>query len=81
MDIGQAQQVLKELACVIGFTLKETRKLDQSQEGKIMELIARRNEHRKAKEWKQADEVRDQLLKMGIAIEDTAKGTAWKIAK
>ncbi len=81
MDIGQAQQVLKELACVIGFTLKETRKLDQSQEGKIMELIVRRNKHRKAKEWKQADEVRDQLLKMGIAIEDTAKGTAWKIAK
>jgi len=81
MDIGRAQGVLKELAGVIGFTLQETRKLDQSQEEKILELISRRNEHRKAKEWKRADEVRDQLLKMGIAIEDMPKGTTWKIAK
>jgi len=81
MDISRAQQVLKELAGVIGFTLQETRKVDQSQQEKILELISRRNEHRKAKEWKQADEVRDQLLKMGIAIEDTPKGTIWKMAK
>jgi cysteinyl-tRNA synthetase len=81
MDIVRAQQVLKELAGVIGFTLQENKKLDQAQQEKILELISRRNEHRKAKEWKQADEVRDQLLKMGIAIEDTPKGTIWKMAK
>ncbi|MGA9049175.1 MAG: cysteine--tRNA ligase [Dehalococcoidia bacterium] len=81
MDIGRAQQVLKELAGVIGFTLQESRKLEHSEEEKILELIERRNLHRKAKEWRQADEVRDQLLKMGIAIEDTPRGTNWKIAK
>ncbi len=41
MDIGPAQQMLKELAGVIGFTLQEARKLEHSQEEKILELIER----------------------------------------
>jgi cysteinyl-tRNA synthetase len=81
MDIRQTQLMLTELAGVIGFTLQEEKKLTPDEENKITDLIARRNEHRKAKEWKQADEIRDQLTELGVAIEDTPKGTTWKIAR
>jgi cysteinyl-tRNA synthetase len=81
LDVRSAQNTLKELAGVIGFTLQETRKLSAEEEKEIEALISKRQEYRKAKEWKLADEVRDRLLKMGVAIEDTAKGTVWKISR
>jgi len=81
MDVDKAKDMLQELAGVIGFTLQETKKASGEDEAKIEALIARRNEHRKAKEWKLADEVRNQLTEMGIAIEDTPKGTTWKMLR
>jgi len=81
LDVGNAQNTLRELAGVIGFTLQESKKLSAQEEKEIEALIAARNEYRKAKEWKLADEVRERLSKMGVAIEDTAKGTVWKVAR
>jgi len=81
LDIRDAQNTLRELADVIGFTLKESKKLSAQEEKEIKSLIATRNKYRKAKEWKLADEVRERLSKMGVAIEDTAKGTVWKVAR
>jgi len=81
LDIRDAQDTLRELAGVIGFTLQESKKLSAQEEKEIEALIAARNEYRKAKEWKLADEVRERLSKMGVAIEDTAKGTVWKVAR
>jgi cysteinyl-tRNA synthetase len=78
LDISDAQGILRELAGVIGFTLQETKMVSAAEGQEIEALIAKRNEYRKAKEWKQADEVRDRLVKMGVAIEDTSKGTIWK---
>jgi len=45
------------------------------------ELIKKREEARKAKDWKTADAIRQQLKAMGIVIEDTAQGARWKIEK
>jgi len=42
-------------------------------------LIKERNEARKNKAWARADEIRDQLASQGIALEDTAEGTVWRI--
>jgi len=81
MDIGQAKDMLKELADVIGFSLQDGKKLSDEETATIEDLIAKRNEYRRAKEWKLADEVRAQLASMGVAIEDTAKGTAWKVSR
>ena len=82
MDISGAQQMLKELAGVIGFTLEGKKiQLHGLQEVVIREKIRQRNEFRKAKEWKKADEIRDELLKSGIAIEDSPRGTTWKVVK
>jgi cysteinyl-tRNA synthetase len=42
-------------------------------------LIARRTEARKNKDWGQADKIRDELIEMGILLEDTPEGTVWKV--
>lgn len=45
------------------------------------ELIRKREEARKAKDWKTADEIREKLKGMGIIIEDTPKGPKLKIKR
>ena len=50
-------------------------------ESRIEALINQRTEARKAKDWALADQVRDQLSDMGVAIEDRPEGTVWKIEK
>jgi len=77
MDVSGAQQMLKELADVIGFTLQEG-KVDKAMAAMVEDKIRQRTKLRKAREWKKADEIRDELLKAGIAIEDTPRGTTWK---
>jgi cysteinyl-tRNA synthetase len=81
MDVGKAKDMLKELAGVIGFSLQEKKKASGELEAKVEELIAKRIAFRKAKDWKQADEVRSQLTEMGVAIEDGPKGTTWKLTR
>ena len=39
--------------------------------------IADRNAARKAKDFKRSDQIRDELLAMGIEIKDSAQGTTW----
>ena len=45
------------------------------------ELIKKREEARKNKDWKTADQIRQQLKAMGITVEDTAQGMRWKKEK
>ena len=42
------------------------------------QLIKDREKARQNKEWTKSDLIRDQLLEMGIKIEDTTDGTRWK---
>jgi cysteinyl-tRNA synthetase len=44
-------------------------------------LIEKREQARKAKDWKMADEIRQQLKTMGFVVEDTAQGARWKREK
>jgi len=45
------------------------------------ELIRKREEARKAKDWKKADKIREQLRAMGIVIEDTPEGVKVRFEK
>ncbi|MEM2589369.1 MAG: cysteine--tRNA ligase, partial [Candidatus Bathyarchaeia archaeon] len=45
------------------------------------ELIQKREEARKARDWATADRIREQLRAMGIIIEDTPQGVKWRIVK
>ena len=42
-------------------------------------LIEQRNAARVAKNWQQADALRDRLQKLGIEIQDSAGFTTWKV--
>ena len=44
-------------------------------------LIEKREVARKAKDWKTADEIRQQLKALGIVVEDTAQGVRWRSEK
>jgi cysteinyl-tRNA synthetase len=65
-----------EVIGVIGEVKKE-----ETLPREVEELIRKREEARKAKDWKTADAIRQQLKAMGITIEDTAQGARWKIEK
>jgi cysteinyl-tRNA synthetase len=51
----------------------------QLTEEEIFRSIEERNLARKEKNWKRADEIRNDLLSKGIVLEDTPTGTIWKI--
>jgi len=44
----------------------------------VEKMIQERTDARKAKDWKRADEIRDELEKMNILLEDRPDGTIWK---
>ncbi len=70
-------QRLAVLCDVMGIIVeKETEMLDED----IEALIRERQEARKAKNFKRADEIRDQLQEMGIILKDTREGVTWKRA-
>lgn len=43
--------------------------------------LAQRAEARKRKDFAASDRIRDELLKLGVVIEDSAQGARWKIVK
>jgi cysteinyl-tRNA synthetase len=46
----------------------------------IAELIERRNQARKSRDFAEADRIRDALAEQGIVIKDGPEGTAWEVA-
>jgi cysteinyl-tRNA synthetase len=51
-------------------------------EGNVVSLIDSRNAARKAKDFKEADRIRDELKAMGVELEDTKDGkTKWKLVR
>jgi cysteinyl-tRNA synthetase len=51
---------------------------DGLSDAEIEQLIAQRAQARKDKNWARSDEVRDQLLALGIELLDSAQGTTWR---
>ncbi len=49
-------------------------------DAEVEDLIRRRREARNAKDWDEADRLRDQLQEAGIALEDGSQGTSWRRA-
>ena len=63
------------------FDKKQTQVLEQKSvdPAMISKMVEERNASRKAKNWKKADQIRNQLADMDIILEDRAEGTVWKI--
>jgi cysteinyl-tRNA synthetase len=49
-------------------------------DGLVHYLIELRQEARKNKQWAQADAIRNRLKDLGVALEDGAQGTGWRLA-
>lgn len=79
-SLGRILEELMKLVSVVGFSKisGKVETIGAEPPEQASRLIKDREEARKRRDWKKADEIRDQLKKMGITIEDTAKGTKWK---
>ena len=64
-----------ELTDVLGLVYNRDKK--GSLDDEIEALIEQRNAARKAKNWAEADRIRDELKAQGIVLEDTAQGVKW----
>lgn len=63
----------------LGIKDAESKAQDQPQlDAEIERLIEERQQARKEKNWKLADELRDKLKTMGIELMDTPQGVKWK---
>jgi len=65
------------------FEKEQTQRIDQKSvdPAVIEKLVEERNQARKTKNWKKADQIRIQLSDMGVILEDRPEGTVWKINK
>lgn len=72
--IQYAYDNLVKISKILGILYKENEIL----EDEIMELIEKRTQARKNKDYRLADKIRDQLKEMGIVLEDTPEGVKWK---
>ncbi|MBD3361503.1 cysteine--tRNA ligase [Candidatus Woesearchaeota archaeon] len=73
-NVKEIKKIMKLFDSVLGFIIVEEGKIDTS----IQKLIDEREAARKAKDFKKADRIRDELKKQGIVLEDTPKGARWK---
>lgn len=69
-----ALELFNELASVLGIVQKG----EDTLEAEVERLIEERQQARKEKNWKLADEIRDKLKDMGIELQDTPNGVKWK---
>jgi cysteinyl-tRNA synthetase len=79
-DARRAQQTLRELSGVLGFSL-EGPEVDLVAKPFIDLLVSLRTELRKEKHWQMADRIRTFLKDLGVVLEDTPQGTVWKQEK
>ncbi|WP_304083279.1 cysteine--tRNA ligase [Peptostreptococcus stomatis] len=69
--------IFNELTGVLNIANKSVEE-DDSLSQKVEDLIAKRAQAKKEKNFALADQIRDELAAMGIAIEDTRQGVKWK---
>ena len=53
--------------------------IDSKFKEKVERLIGQRMEARDSKDWELSDSIRDELMSLGIEIQDTSSCTTWKL--
>jgi cysteinyl-tRNA synthetase len=82
-DIGAVVAAFREAAVVLGLMQTDPAvwlQGDREDAVAIEAAVAARLAARKAKNWGEADRIRDDLKAQGIILEDGAGGTGWKRA-
>ena len=70
-------EMFNRLTSVLGLLEKEEEKTEDPDTAMIEELIAKRTEAKKNKDFATADAIREELSQMGITIKDTRQGVQW----
>ncbi len=78
-EAGEVYETMMRFDKVLG-VIGEVRK-EEKLPKEAEELIRKREEARRTRDWKTADQIREQLKSMGIVIEDTPQGVKWRIEK
>jgi len=73
-DASRVLEVVNGFDSVLGLLKREEPVLDEE----VKALIEKRTQARKRKDFKLADQIRKDLEKKGIILEDTPQGTKWK---
>jgi cysteinyl-tRNA synthetase len=73
-----AASVFDELCDILGLRID---KKNENLDADIEALIEKRQQARKARDFKTADSIRDELKNRGIILEDTPKGVKWSYEK
>ncbi len=82
----QLAGMLKALAGILGLLEEEPEGFlrggeeDGLSPSAIAELIEKRLQARKAKNWAESDRIRDELKAQGVILEDSPQGTSWRRA-
>ncbi|MBQ6814404.1 MAG: cysteine--tRNA ligase [Lachnospiraceae bacterium] len=79
-DYVLSLDLLKAAAqCTDGAESNENSGVDKEFEQYILSMIEERKAAKKEKNFARADEIRNELLEKGVALEDTREGVKWKI--
>ena len=72
-------QHLEKWLAIFGVDIdKLTTEKVSDDDAEIEELVKKRDEARKNKDFATSDTIRDQLAEMNIILQDTPKGTKWR---
>lgn len=78
--ISQARDIMRDMIVLMAAALEQS---SESREAcldpLVNELLQLRTSFREKKLWKEADAIRDSLLKTGILVEDTENGARWRL--
>ena len=77
-ELAPAQQTFNELTAVLGLELKSGENTTSQADAFIDLLLMLRQELRQQKLFSLADRIRDELLSLGVVIEDTPQGSTWR---
>ncbi|WP_297446050.1 cysteine--tRNA ligase [Desulfurobacterium sp.] len=77
-SILAAVSFVREVMKILGFKLEEEKSTNNLEDELIKLLIDIRQQLRKEKKFKLADEIRDRLKQMGIVLEDLPGGTVYR---
>ncbi len=77
LEEGDKLTLVIDMDRIFGLKLESLVPPEQESDPAIEALIDERNEARGNKDFSRADEIRDELMKRGIILNDTPEGTGW----
>ena len=78
VDRENVKMRLSLISNVLGILQDETfNNISEEFKSKIDDLVAKRSDAKKNKNFELADEIREELLGLGVVIKDSSDGTKW----